>query len=392
MAVITANVFVRNGRLEEPVVRAFVEHVGPLGLGSLGVTLTDDNGAFTFDAGLLANEIDFRVHCQNSVIRVLDGGRFNIAVSVGGRCQHGTRFIIPNAHTDHFRILNQCVDIYDTVWRQFAPYSNRSRRSFPLGRRTTLRQTLASSRRIELSYPDNMISQLAFVEPAGLSNESYPLVHIKDRISDPRLFGETDASGDLRDQSLLPHELGHVFHFAAMQQNTRVQVEGTYIGYLLSRIPAAVAAGNTDPFTHDVNVKTAPAIALIEAIGIFSERMFAFAKRVRPELSGRRLHEAFVEDQLAVSPALAGILRDNHEQVATRNARGGIDPLLTGNDFEGAVYGAIFLELASRLGMRVVVEALLASNATNFDEFATYLDSTQQVGRAVLLTRANWNL
>ena len=67
MAMVTAAV--RAGGV--PLRRVFVEHRGAFGV-SLGWTLTDENGSFTFDAGLGFNRVDVRVHGRNSVIRVVD--------------------------------------------------------------------------------------------------------------------------------------------------------------------------------------------------------------------------------------------------------------------------------------------------------------------------------
>lgn len=389
MAVITANIFVNN----RPVRRAYVEHVGPFGLGSLGVTITDDAGAFTIDAGIASNAADIKVHCQNSVIRVVHGSVVNAGIAVGGRVSHGSRFSIPANDRDHFEILNECLDVYDVVWRQFKPFSNRTRRGFALGRRDTLRQTLASNKRLELSYPDQFPSELAFVEPAGMTNDNYPLAHIKRRDIDGRLFGERDALG-LHDRSLLPHEMGHVFHFAAMRESTRIATEGGYIAYLLSRIPAAVAAGNTVPFTHNVAVATNPLVALLEAIGLFSERFYAFSRlRAQRGMSGTTLRRAFVDDEVSAAPQLSTALRDPYVQVAARDARGRIRPSIpTGPNVEGAVYGAIFLDLGSRLGLKRTVEALLASNAQSFDDFATYVSATLNPGRELGAVKVRWGL
>lgn len=68
MTVVTAALSDADG---VPLRRVFVEHVGVLGLG-LEWALTDADGSITFDAGFGFDRIDVRVHCRNSVIRVVD--------------------------------------------------------------------------------------------------------------------------------------------------------------------------------------------------------------------------------------------------------------------------------------------------------------------------------
>jgi hypothetical protein len=383
MAVITAAVTI-NG---QPLKRAFVEHRGPFGFGSLGFDLTDSNGSFTFDAGPLSNQIDIKIHCRNSVIRVVNGSLFNSGISFSTTVTSGAIVSI-TTNPDHFRILNICLDVYDTVWRQFSPYSKTSRGDFPLGKKTTLRETFSSNRRIELTYPDNFPSFLAFVEPSGLTNDGFPLAHIKHRTLDGRLFGEGDADGPRHDASLLPHELGHVFHFSSLTANTRTQVEGEYLAFLAGQIPS----GN---FTHNVNLVTSPVIAFIEAVGIFSERFFAFKKQVSPNLSGATLRRAFFRDELSTTPSLPGVLIDRYRQVGSRDSNGVITPIVTtGDNVEGSVYGAIYLDFASRVGLREAVELVLESNATTFDNFRNHVlgKNDTQLTNAINAVKQTWNL
>lgn len=359
MPFVTANVRV-NGR---PVRKAFVEHVGPFGVGSLGWSLTDDQGSFMFDAGPFANRVDVRVHCQNSVLRVLDGGLpVPIPVSQIFNVDDGASISIAGQQ-DHFRILNTCLNVYETVWRQFRPYNRTSRRDFPLGRKASLRETFASSKRIELSYPDQFPSSLAFVEPSGLNNSGFPLVHIKNRTADGRLFGEADAIAQAHDASLLPHELGHVFHFSTLAASTRISIEGQYLAFILSNL--------ANP-THAVDRRTTPFVAFIEAAGIFSERFFFFSRRVETGLTGANLRQAFLRDELGAQ-RLSTFFVDPYFNVGIRNSSGQITPNLRGDDVEGAVYGAIYLDFASRVGLREAVGLVLDSNATNFDEFRRHV-------------------
>jgi hypothetical protein len=380
MAFVTANVKV-NGR---PIRQAFVEHVGPGGIGSLGWGLTNDQGSFTFDAGPFADRVDVRLHCQNSVLRVLDGGlAIPIPVSQTFTVGNGDTKEVPNQR-DHYRILDTCLEIYQTVWKQFRPYNRSSRGNFPLGRKANLRDTFASSKRIELSYPDLFPSERPFVEPSGLNNSGFPLAHIKDRTSNGRLFGEADATASQHDPSLLPHEMGHVFHFSTLAASTRVSIEGQYLGFILTNL--------ADP-THAVNRQTTPFVAFIEAVGIFSQRFFAFSKLVEPTLTGVALRRAFLLDELG-SQRLDDVLVDRYRSVGTRDTSGNVTPDFQGSDFEGAVYGAIYLDFANRVGLKEAVGLVLDSNATNFAELKQYVQGRGNSAwqTAISAVAATWGM
>jgi len=360
MARVTANVKVSG----QPIRRAFVEHTGPAGIGSLGWSLTDNNGSFTFDAGLLASRVDVRVYCQNAVIRVLDGG-LPVPVPVSQMINVGNGDSVNvSGQRDHYKILNQALDVYDTVWRQFRPFNRSTRGDFPLGRKPSLRETFSDSKRLELSYPDSFPSPLAFVEPSGLNNSGFPLAHIKIRTRDGRLFCEGDANGANHDASLLPHEMGHVFHFSSLTLSTRISIETQNIGFILTHI--------SNPY-HKVTLQTTPFVAFIEAVGIFSERCFAFKKQVEPSLSGVALRKAFFRDELGAQ-RLNSVLIDSYDNVGKKDNAGRVQPNLTGNDVEGAIYGAIYLDFASRVGLKEAVGLVLDSNSTDFADFKQHVE------------------
>lgn len=50
---------------------------------------------------------------------------------------------------------------------------------------------------------------------------------------------------------------------------------------------------------------------------------------------------------------------------------------LGGSIDEGAVFGGVFLSLALRVGLKEVVEALLASKMTNFGQFRTWFNDNR---------------
>lgn len=388
MALVTAAITVGG----VPLRRVFVEHRGVLGV-SLGWSLTDGNGSFTFDAGLGFSRVDVRVHGRNSVIRVVDDsdaipGTSHVFVDIN--VADGDVVDI-GSFPSHFGILAQAQDIYDTVWRQFRPYNRAARGAFPLGRKPSVRDTFAESPTCEVAFPDQFpIAVLTFVEAVGVFNSLMPIVHLK---LEGRLFGTAT-----QDPSLLPHELGHVFTWAAQGAGTRTNVETSYLAYLTGQ---AVTGGNT---FHAFATTTSPLVAWIEAAGIFSERFFFFAKRVAPQLTDAALRTAFVNDELAQTRSLPGVLlqaspRAGGFGVGLRRAPGvprGVAPLdpallgslrgaiavptippltpsLTGNNVEGAVYGAVYLDFARRVGLREAVGLAIQSEATTFAEFQTYV-------------------
>ena len=229
-----------------------------------------------------------------------------------------------------------------------------------MGRKQSTRATFASSGTCEAAFPDRFpIASLTFVEPAGVFNNLLPIGHIK---TDPRLFGTATS-----DRSLLPHELGHVFHFAALRAATRAQYETEYLAHLTA---AAATGGNK---THDFAVSTIPLVAFIEAVGIFSERFFFFSTLVEPNLPGASLRRAFFRDELSSSRSLPGVLRDDYPPAGLLSG-GVVTPLVTSNaSVEGAVYGAIYLDFARQVGLQEAVGLVLDSNATDFDSFQTYV-------------------
>lgn len=357
MAVVTAALTDIDG---VPLRRTFIEHIGLFDV-TLGWTMTDGNGSFTLDAGIGFSRVDVRVHCRNSLMRVVDDSD-----SIPGTAHIGVKMNLGNGEVgqagsfgNHFRILAQCQDVYDTVWRQFRPFNRNQRGPFPLGRRASVKATFDQSPTCEAVFPDKTpIAPLTFVEPVGVFNNFQPIVHIK---PDPRLFGSASA-----DRSLIPHELGHVLHFAASRASTRAQFE---TGYLAALAGAAVTGGSV---FHKFDQVTSPLVAYIEAAGIFSERFFFFAKLVEPSLTGVDLRQAFFRDELSRDRSLPDVLDDDCPRAGELIART-IKPSVRFSDFEGAVYGAIYLDFARRVGLREAVGLVLDSNATTVNELLTYV-------------------
>jgi len=129
-----------------PLRRAYVEHL-VFGFGA-GMYITNDDGRVKDEDNILGiksdtSHADIRIWCQNSVVRVLDGDRFNIAVSQDKNIHDGSTVDLDtNAEQDdYYAILNRCLLAYDIVFRQFRPYSHAANPDFPLGRKSTLSVT-----------------------------------------------------------------------------------------------------------------------------------------------------------------------------------------------------------------------------------------------------------
>ncbi|MFZ1784061.1 MAG: hypothetical protein WAU23_02570 [Ferruginibacter sp.] len=362
MSLVTAFI-TENGN---PLRRAYVEHIA-FGI-SIGIAITDNNGSFQFEAGPLANQIDIRIHAQNTVVRVVNGDRFNTGISINKRVANGDQINIISTTDfwDQFRILNIMQEVYDKVWRAYVPYSRSSRGDFSLGlTNNNIRSTFASNKRIELSFPDHFNpdpNSANWVEPAGAANAMQPLMHIRNESTatvSPLFSTPKNAWG------VLSHEAGHAFHFAAFPEVKRVEIETRYLAYILSHI------GNAG---HDLDVATDPFIAYIEAVAEFSQRFFFFATFIKPNLAGSDLRRAFTRDELGIHE-----MRDsrdinvpNFQHVAETNGNS-FTPLITGNNKEGAVYGAIFLDFGKRIGLKAAVNYVLASGATTFAEFRSHV-------------------
>ncbi|MGV0029459.1 hypothetical protein [Phormidesmis priestleyi] len=171
---------------------------------------------------------------------------------------------------------------------------------------------------------------------------------IKDKSSDPRLFGANGV-----DATLIPHELAHALYFALMPLTTRASVETQYMGWITSRV-----ASGLPPF-HNTNLATTSFVAWIESLGIFSERFFFFSRKHIPQLTGVVLRQEFFRDELSAAPLLQNLT--GYSQAATLNA-GNVVPAFTGDNVEGALYGAIFLDFARRRGLGEAVGRYLNSS------------------------------
>lgn len=377
-----------------PLRRAYVQHI----VGGIAVEtyITDEEGRVRDKNGDLGinsftNWCDIRICCQNSVVRVLNGEFSNIMVYQDRGVQDDDTVILDTAaeQVDHFRILNRCLRVYDVVHRQFEPFASSRTPDFPLGRKAKLGDTMEQPARIEVSYPDQLPQPLAFVEPASIST-GYPLIHYKGKNFNPsgprgrdgRLFG-TDGERPI----LVAAEMAHGIHFSLLTQSQRNRAETDYAGFIMSELLAGRRG------THAFKQRTEPMVAFVEAFDHFTHRFFEFVRtgevngQPARNLQGPDLRQAFYRDELS---------GDSHFGNPAGTLVGGrIEPAddCTGNDVEGAVYGAIFLDLSRRLGMLTAVNNFLRSKALTFGEFHSWMRRNRPDHNAAMdAIKATWDL
>lgn len=134
-----------------PLRRTYVSHFDFFRVPQTLFFRTNEAGQVTVANAGLANvtadptgpngTITVTVHAQNSVVRVLDGN-FPIPVEVTQNftvTNGGTININTNAEQqDHFRIMDACLRVYDTVFRQFSPFNRAERQAFPFRQAATV--------------------------------------------------------------------------------------------------------------------------------------------------------------------------------------------------------------------------------------------------------------
>jgi len=132
-------------------------------------------------------------------------------------------------------------------------------------------------------------------------------------------------------------------------------------------------------------------VAFIEAVGIFSERFFFFKKRIAPNLNDVQLRQAFFNNELHQQDLATNT---RHYVSVGRQTGTTVTPDLTGNNVEGAVYGAIYLDFARRVGLREAVGLVLESNATSFSEFRNFVrgKGDSNLTSAINAVRNTWGM
>jgi len=375
-----------NGR---PLRRAYVEHL-VLGVGT-GMYMTDLDGRIRsndFDLGVesLTGNADIRVICQNPIVRVLDGNLLNIGVYQDAGIVDGD---VVNLNTnaeqdDHYAILNRVQLAYEVAFLPLTFFRSQPSPEFPLGRLATLRATRDQARRIDLSYPDNFPSALAFVEPKR-ALDNFPLMHLKDRGSDGRLFGEAGQA-----PTLIPHELAHALHFSFLTEAKRGTAQDKYLQFLATDV---LAGGGG---THNFTMRTSPEVAYIEAGGFYSQLFWEFMRArqggtstlVTPEPITAAMQAEFVASEwqrltvprIPLLPALVfpGLTPGSGTGLARLKLSSRVErflrrPTVTGGDVEGAVYSAIFVDFARFVGLDFAASAYFRANALTFGQYREFI-------------------
>lgn len=402
-----------------PLRFAYLKHepFGPTYITDLHGNVRDKDG----NDGIvsLTTWADLTVFCQNSVARVLHGnGVFSPVVKVrvsapGGTSTRSVRTIstatsgVDMAVLRQFRLLNQIAETYHLVWRQFEPFQ--SLEAFPLGRVNNLETTRNRAKRIDVVYPaptsvtaaaltglasllgvslpPGVGRILSFVDPAG--SGGWPRIYIEPDPPECRLFGGggTYPNGNRRGLELVPAEIAHALHFSLLTQTRRNQVRRDYLTWLVSQIANGLAP------THAIGVPTTPMVAFIEAIDHFSHRFSEFARHryaTMPTSINDAARTAYVTAERD------GTLTSNSRNCAgagslvrvAQTAGTGAMPFtgttLSGGIDEGAILGALFVDLARRRNLRFVMEAVLASRRVDFGSFRNWFNANRASDRARL--------
>ncbi len=328
------------------------------------VALTDGNGTARFPDVKPSATIDLVVHAQNLAVRMLDGtSTSTVEKSLRFRNKKsGSRLNVSprDKSFPYYDIMARCYESYETVFGAIAPFNGPSRRQYPFGGRKLEPHELKRSPAVDCRYPEKIApGDLPWVQPQSVTG-GRPLMPVKSQTTDKRLFGTPK-----RPATTIPHEYAHAIHFALLSNTERWILAAKYGIWIAGEL----AKGKSG--THRTDKRTAPLIAYVESIGIFSQRLHVFATQVEPTLKGAALHKAFVADELSEKPKLGRKL-PGYVKIATMNDDGSIRPHLTGNSTEGAVYGALFLALANRTSLSSVVNLYLRCGSFDVGGFLSY--------------------
>ena len=350
-----------------PLQRVFVEHIA-FGV-PIGLYITDDQGRIRDNNGNqgisligVFNDCDIRILPHNSVARHQD--------KLAWADIHVTDNQVLNlrsSNTNHlakYRKVNDCLTVYDKVFRQFEIFSTSSRREWPLGSTGSLKTKKNRKQQIEIDHPSRFpVATISFTEPAGLVT-GYPIIH---------LFNNTIST--------VASEMAHALHFSFLTASKRAIIERDYLGWLTGM----VFTGGSP--THNLDVQTTPLVAYLESLDHFSSRFFSYIQ-LNPSETGATLRNNFMLSELR-----SGIFCSSY----TGNLNTGTinRPQFTGTSKEGAVYAAIFLDFSrqSGVGLKVAVNAYFRSGALSFGQYRTWIkrnkpELTVQIDSAA----ARWGL
>jgi hypothetical protein len=342
--------------------------------------------------------------------------------------EDGDMVTISGGQADYFRVMNRCLKLYDDLYLQFQFFNELPDPEFPMARAASLSDTKNKNALIRVIYQDRLPQEYAFVDPiGGLSANmalGWPVIHVKDRYEDPRLFGDFSWN-----PILIPSEFAHALHFSMLSGTTRTAIAAGYSAWLCWD----VASGQDG--THDLTQVTDTTVAFIEAMDHFSHRFADFIQSVRsgnltaarleqrlkllaeelderaedfqttvvagegvqvvmkfsdrefrttdvhidrvfpfvePDVDGPTLRRAFLTYELSpfaheLSPA--GMINQGGGLVASSACQGA--------DVEGAIYGAICLDFAQRVSLLRAMNTVWRSGAITFADYRAWIDANR---------------
>jgi hypothetical protein len=405
----------------QPLRNAYIEHL-VMGVGT-NMYMTDTDGQIrdeNRDKGIdsFTSNADIRIICQNPIVRVVDGKNWTIGVYQDKPINDGDTVNLNTdaEQRDWYNILNRAQIAYEVAFKPLSFFKGLPNPDFPLGRLSSLRKTRDQAKRIDLSYPDQFPNQnpfstmrpLTFVEPKRLG-DNFPFMHVKDKSLEPRLFGMGGAV-----PMIVPHELTHALHFSFLSEQKRGHTQDAYIGFIIESLAAGGSA------THNFTVRTTPEVAYIEAGGWYAENFTEFMRArqggtmVMPEAITPAIQAQFVAAEVPLRlaplelpgprpvltapgfPALGG---GGGVTAAGTGPRPALDihilhkPVVTEDDVEGAVYSAIFVDFASRVGLDLAASSYFAANALTFGEYETFIKNTHpELTDTIASVRKFWKL
>jgi hypothetical protein len=400
-----------------PLRRVYVRHepFGPTYITDVNGVIRDKDGNEGIDS--LTGSADVTIICQNSVARVLDGNdalqrcpvvpTFNIARPANGARVNVT--VTPGmagACLPHFRILNQAFDVYHLVWQQFEPFKTAG--DWPLGRSNDLETTRNQPKRIELIFPGPIQGLsgiatalglpippggiLSYTDPVG-TFDNWPRILVQPDPPEFRLFTGAGAlpNGNRASILLVASEMAHALHFSLLTRAQRDSIRANYLGFLITQ------AANGLPVTHGIGVQTSPMVAFLEALDHFSHRLSEFVRSrrtaypVQPPEATR-----YVIDEMRGRNPISRVAHWHVESVGGHGRLVGKPEAglaLSGSLDEGAVFGGAILSLALRIGLKTVIEAILASKKTDFGSFRTWFNANHAAQKPELdEVVQNWGL
>jgi hypothetical protein len=400
-----------------PLRFAYVRHepLGPTYVTDINGVIRNQDGDEGIDSA--TRHADITIHCQNSIARVLNGadlfqGCPTVSATIElqpNNARDQVTIISTNPHLQHFRILNQIFATYHLVWSQFEPF--RSCAHFPLGRSRDLETTRNQKARVEVLFPspasalvnlaiemgvdlpENMRRVFSFTDPTG-TIDGWPRINLEADPPENRLFrgGGAFPNGNRRDLTVIPAELAHALHFSLLTPATRTRIRNDYLKFIFEQLANGLLA------THQIGVITTPMVAFIESLDHFSHRL---SERVRSRLrtfpasppSAGRYPLDELRGRVPQGPRVAQFAVDRSERPSQVEARPADGLNLFGSVDEGAVFGALFIDLAFRIGLQETVEAILESKTLSFGAFRRWFNRNRSDQAAELDEAAQtWGL